>query len=107
MMPNGDGTGNKINLGQLLNFNMREYARNLSAIPTQSEVVGKLVFHVHVCIGTVQISDVELTSKDIFFYNLRQIGATDGASGHGSSISEICTVSVYIQCLVFLSPLCN
>ena len=38
--------GNKINLGQLLNFNMREYARNLSAIPTQSEVDGKLVFHI-------------------------------------------------------------
>ena len=43
MMPNGDGTGDKINLGQLLNFNMREYARNLSAIPTQSKVVAKLV----------------------------------------------------------------
>ena len=70
MMPNGDGTGNKINLGQLLNFNMREYARNLSAIPTQSEVDGKLVFHVHV--DTVQISEIELaraTDRQMLAYN--------------------------------------
>ena len=75
MMPNGDGTGNKINLGQLLNFNMREYARNLSAIPTQSEVDGKLVFHVHV--DTVQISEIELAratdSVWCFFVSIVQL----------------------------------
>ena len=87
MMPNGDGTGDKINLGQLLNFNMREYARNLSAIPTQSEVDGKLVFHVPV--DTVQISDI--------------LSWQGQQTGHASSISEVCTVSVYSVLTVFVS----
>ena len=80
MMPNGDGTGNKINLGQLLNFNMREYARNLSAIPTQSEVDGKLVFHVPV--DTVQISDI-LSWQEVYLRGLYCI----------------CIFSVYCFCL--------
>ena len=88
MMPNGDGTGNKINLGQLLNFNMREYARNLSAIPTQSEVDGKLVFHVPV--DTVQISDtyIELAraTDEACQLNLRGLYC-------------ICIFSVYCFCL--------